>query len=41
MFGRKLRGTTLGDTLTPRWPEPVRVPPKKGLKKLARSRLSN
>lgn len=36
MFGRKLRGTTLGDNLSPRWPEPVRVPPKKGLKKLAR-----
>ncbi|MCU6481827.1 SGNH/GDSL hydrolase family protein [Arthrobacter sp. A2-55] len=36
MFARKLRGVTLGDTLTPRWPEPVRVPPRKGLKKLAR-----
>lgn len=33
---RKVRGTTLGDSLTPRWPEPVRVPPKKGLKKRAR-----
>lgn len=41
MFGRKLKGTTLGDTLTPRWPEPVRVPPKKGLKKLVRARLNN
>lgn len=41
MFARKLRGTTLGDSLTPRWPEPVRVPPKKGLKKLTRSRLNN
>ncbi|MEO6531676.1 MAG: SGNH/GDSL hydrolase family protein, partial [Specibacter sp.] len=30
MFGRKLRGTTLGDSLSPRWPEPVRVPPRKG-----------
>lgn len=37
MFGRKLRGTTLGDALSPRWPEPVRVPPRKGLKKLARA----
>ncbi|WP_253901480.1 SGNH/GDSL hydrolase family protein [Arthrobacter sp. PAMC 25486] len=37
MFGRKLRGTTLGDELAPRWPEPVRVPRKKGLKKLARA----
>ena len=35
LFGRKLRGVTLGDQLTPRWPEPVRVPPKGGLKKLA------
>lgn len=41
MFARKLRGTTLGDSLTPRWPEPVRVPPKKGLKKLTRSHLNN
>lgn len=36
MLGRKLRGTTLGDTLSPRWPEPIRVPPKKGLKKLVK-----
>ena len=36
LVGRKLRGTTLGDTLGPRWPDPVRVPPKKGLKKLTR-----
>ena len=35
LFGRKLRGVTLGDELSPRWPEPVRVPPKAGLKKLA------
>lgn len=35
LFGRKLRGVTLGDQLTARWPEPVRVPPKGGLKKLA------
>ncbi|POH73614.1 SGNH/GDSL hydrolase family protein [Arthrobacter glacialis] len=41
MFGRKLRGTTLGDTLNPRWPEPVRVPPKKGLKKLVRRQLNS
>ncbi|MHA7270450.1 SGNH/GDSL hydrolase family protein [Arthrobacter sp. HLT1-20] len=41
LFGRKLRGTTLGDELSPRWPEPVRVPPKKGLKKLASAPLSN
>ncbi|MCU1532660.1 MAG: lipolytic enzyme family [Arthrobacter sp.] len=34
LFGRKLRGVTLGDQLTPRWPEPVRVPRKGGLKKL-------
>ncbi|MEE2524623.1 SGNH/GDSL hydrolase family protein [Pseudarthrobacter sp. J75] len=35
LFKRKLRGVTLGDSLQPRWPEPVRVPPKGGLKKLA------
>ncbi|XAS63969.1 SGNH/GDSL hydrolase family protein [Micrococcaceae bacterium Sec5.8] len=34
LFGRKLRGVTLGDKLSPRWPEPVRVPPRAGLKKL-------
>lgn len=34
LFGRKLRGVTLGDELGPRWPEPVRVPPNAGLKKL-------
>ena len=34
LFGRKLRGVTLGDALTPRWPEPVKVPRKGGLKKL-------
>jgi lysophospholipase L1-like esterase len=34
LFGRKLRGITLGDTLSPRWPEPVKVPRKGGLKKL-------
>jgi lysophospholipase L1-like esterase len=35
LFGRKLRGVTLGDQLTPRWPEPVKVPRKGGLKKIA------
>lgn len=35
LIARKIRGTTLGDSLAPRWPQPVRVPPKKGLKKLA------
>jgi lysophospholipase L1-like esterase len=34
LFGRKLRGVTLGDNLGPRWPQPVLVPPKGGLKKL-------
>jgi lysophospholipase L1-like esterase len=34
LFGRKLRGVTLGDQLKPRWPEPVRIPRKGGLKKL-------
>jgi hypothetical protein len=35
LFGRKLRGVTLGDQLTPRWQEPVKVPRKGGLKKIA------
>ncbi|MFK0010091.1 SGNH/GDSL hydrolase family protein [Paenarthrobacter sp. NPDC090520] len=34
LFGRKLRGVTLGDSLSPRWPQPVKVPRKGGLKKL-------
>jgi lysophospholipase L1-like esterase len=34
LFGRKLRGVTLGDNLSPRWPRPVLVPRKGGLKKL-------
>lgn len=34
LFGRKLRGVTLGDRLSPRWPQPVKVPRKGGLKKL-------
>jgi hypothetical protein len=38
LFGRKLRGITLGDELTPRWPVPVKVPRKGGLKKLVRER---
>jgi len=37
MVGRRMRGITLGDTLSPRWPEPVR--PAEGLKKLHRARL--
>jgi hypothetical protein len=35
LFGRKIRGVTLGDSLKPRWPEPVKVPRKRGLRKLA------
>lgn len=38
LFGRKLRGITLGDSLSPRWPEPVKVPRKGGLKKLMQQR---
>jgi len=34
LFGRKLRGVALGDQLRPRWPEPVRIPRRGGLKKL-------
>ncbi|MFF2843909.1 SGNH/GDSL hydrolase family protein [Paenarthrobacter sp. NPDC057981] len=38
LFGRKLRGVTLGDSLQPRWPQPVKVPRKGGLKKLVEDR---
>ncbi|MDD7836384.1 MULTISPECIES: SGNH/GDSL hydrolase family protein [Paenarthrobacter] len=38
LFGRKLRGVTLGDSLQPRWPRPVKVPRKGGLKKLVEDR---
>lgn len=41
LFGRKLRGVTLGDQLRPRWPEPVRVPRKGGLKKLLHDQRAN
>lgn len=37
MFGRRIRGVTLGDELEPKWPEPVR--PSDGLKKAYRRRL--
>lgn len=36
LVGRKIRRVTLGDHLTPRWPEPVVVPPHGGLRRLAR-----
>jgi lysophospholipase L1-like esterase len=36
LVGRKIRGTTLGDTLEPRWPVPVRVPARGGLRRLVR-----
>ena len=35
---RKIRGVTLGDHLPPRWPEPVVVPAKGGLRRLIRDR---
>jgi lysophospholipase L1-like esterase len=38
LFGRKIRGITLGDSLRPRWPEPVKVPRKRGLRKVAEAR---
>ncbi|WP_051479176.1 SGNH/GDSL hydrolase family protein [Arthrobacter sp. H5] len=37
MFGRRIRRVTLGDQLTPRWPQPVH--PADGLKKLALQRF--
>ena len=36
MFGRRMRGTTLGDQLQPRWPEPMY--PAQGMKKQFRKR---
>ncbi|TDX76685.1 lysophospholipase L1-like esterase [Rathayibacter sp. PhB151] len=36
LVGRKIRRVTLGDHLSPRWPDPVLVPPKGGLRRLAR-----
>lgn len=36
MFGRRMRGVTLGDELRPRWPEPMY--PDKGMKKQFRKR---
>lgn len=36
MFGRRMRGITLGDELRPRWPEPMY--PAKGMKKQFRKR---
>ena len=38
LFGRTLRGVTLGDSLQARWPDPVKVPRKGGLKKLMENR---
>lgn len=38
LIHRKMRRVTLGDWLDPRWPEPVAVPPKGGLRRLVRER---
>lgn len=35
LIGRKIRGVTLGDDLSPRWPDPVKVPRKGGLRRYA------
>jgi lysophospholipase L1-like esterase len=35
LIRRKIRGVTLGDELSPRWPTPVTVPPHGGLRKLS------
>ncbi|MHA7281563.1 SGNH/GDSL hydrolase family protein [Arthrobacter sp. TMS2-4] len=37
LLHRKVRGVTLGDDLHPRWPEPTPVPPKGGLRRLAKT----
>ena len=36
LAGRKIRRVTLGDNLPPRWPTPVVVPPKGGLRRLVK-----
>ncbi|MDR4533664.1 SGNH/GDSL hydrolase family protein [Glutamicibacter sp. PS] len=36
LMGRKVRGVTMGDHLTARWPRPVTVPEKGGLRKFAK-----
>ena len=38
MFGRRIRGITLGDTLGPKWPEPIY--PAHGMKKQHRRRIN-
>ncbi len=38
LLHRKIRRVTLGDWLKPRWPDPVDVPPKGGLRRLVRDR---
>jgi lysophospholipase L1-like esterase len=35
---RKIRRVTLGDWMEPRWPQPVEVPPKGGLRRFVRER---
>ena len=40
LVARKIRGTTLGDTLEPRWPVPVQVPPRGGLRRLVKDRAA-
>jgi lysophospholipase L1-like esterase len=40
LIHRKIRNVTLGDWLNPRWPEPVAVPPKGGLRRLMRDRAA-
>ncbi|MDQ4138241.1 MAG: SGNH/GDSL hydrolase family protein [Actinomycetota bacterium] len=37
LMHRKMQGTTLGDSLQPRWPTPVVGPPHGGLRRLVRS----
>ncbi len=39
LVGRKIRRVTLGDGREPRWPEPVRVPSKGGLRRMVREGL--
>lgn len=41
LLHRKLRRVTLGDHLSPRWPDPVVVPAHGGLRKLAKKRAAS
>ena len=41
LLHRKIRRVTLGDWMKPRWPHPVEVPPKGGLRRFVRDRAED